>query len=238
MEANLEYIQRCMELITPYINGQKRSCSYCDHLTPLILLEGEHCYITLAIGQIVEGYLQVCAQKHRNSSTGFLSIERDEFILMKQAVRLTYKEVYGNYGIAFEHGQAGTCMFNEGSDSSLCHHAHTHFVPVNINIRSEIKSILTEEIIINNLDELINFRNTVLFGAPYLYFEDSNGIGYAYPVRDNFIPRQFLRTCVAEKLNMKQRGDWMTFPGEDYFEISKNKLQLLLHENFNELRSK
>lgn len=239
MENSTDFNKECMEVITPYLTGAKKTCSYCDHLTPLILLEGEHSYITLAIGQIVEGYLQVCAQKHRTSATGFLPNERDEFVLMKQVVRLAYKEVYGNSGVAFEHGQAGTCMLNEDdSDDSLCHHTHTHFAPVNIDIRNAVKKILPDEIIVNSLNELIDVRDKVLLGGPYLYFEDSNCIGYVYPVKGRPIPRQFLRTCVALELNMKHRGDWITFPGEEFFEIGRNKLQTVLQSIYKELKSK
>lgn len=239
MESITDFNKQCMEIIIPYLTGAKRTCSYCDHLTPLILLEGKHSYITLAIGQIIEGYLQVCAQKHRTSATGFLPNEREEFVLMKQVVRLAYKEVYGNSGVAFEHGQAGNCMLNEdASDDSLCHHTHTHFAPVNIDIREAIKKVLPDEIIVNSLNELIDVRNKVLFGEPYLYFEDSNCIGYVYPVNGRQIPRQFLRTCVAEELNMKHRSDWITFPGEEFFGIGKKKLQTVLERIYKELKSK
>lgn len=42
MENRTDFTNQCMEVITPYITGVKKTCSYCDHLTPLILLEGEH----------------------------------------------------------------------------------------------------------------------------------------------------------------------------------------------------
>ena len=235
MEIHSEYSKKCMEAIIPYLTGQKKTCSYCDHLNPLILLEGKHTYITLAIGQIVEGYLQVCAQKHRTSATGFLPDERAEFTLMKKVVRLAYMEIYGNYGIAFEHGQAGTCMIEEEDniENSLCHHTHTHFLPVNIDIRAQIRTIISEEIIISSLEELIDVRKYKLGGGPYLYFEDNNSIGYVYPVKNQKIPRQFLRTCVAEELDLRHRGDWITFPGVEFFEVGKDKLQPIIARIFN-----
>jgi len=36
-------------IIKPYIERTVKTCSYCDKLDDLILLEGKHSYITIAI---------------------------------------------------------------------------------------------------------------------------------------------------------------------------------------------
>ena len=113
-----------------------------------------------------------------------------------------------------------------------------YFAPVNIDIRDAIKKILPDEIIVNSLNELVDVRNKVLLGGPYLYFEDSNCVGYVYPVKWRSIPRQFLRTCVAEGLNLRHRGDWITFPGEEFFSVGKAKLQSVLQRIYKELKTK
>lgn len=214
--------------IDPYIRGDAETCSYCDHLDPLILLEGKHMYITLAIGQIREGYLMVSSQKHRISATGLLSYETNELIKMKQVIRCAYKEVYGIPGIAFEHGRAGSCLWGKDrhkNASSLCYHCHIHFVPIAIDIRPRIKEFLSQEIIVKNIYELKKVRKDILQAEPYLYFEDNNEIGYVYPVADEEIPRQFLRSCVASELGEPLKADWMSYPGTELFDISKHKLQ-------------
>lgn len=235
MEINIPKQYSCIE---PFINDKSDECSYCEHLDPLILVEGKHTYITIAIGQIVEGYLQICAQKHRTAATGLLSYETEELIKMKKVVRDSFLEVYGTSGIAFEHGKAGSCLWGEKrvkNMTDLCHHFHLHFVPRDINIRTLIKEYLPNEIIVRTVQELKKVREEILEAEPYLYFEDSSEIGYVYPVEDRQIPRQFLRTCVAKALGSPERADWMTYPGIEFFDDTKKNLQSCLEKNYRKI---
>ena len=72
-----KYTEECLSVIAPYLTGTANTCSYCDHLDILILQEGLYTYITIAIGQIIEGYLQVCSQKHRTAATGLYAHEAE-----------------------------------------------------------------------------------------------------------------------------------------------------------------
>lgn len=222
--------------IEPYISGTAKTCSYCDHIEPLILQEGTHTYITMAIGQIVEGYTQICTQEHRTSAAGLYDFEIRELIKMKQVVRASYEEIYGCRGIAFEHGRAGSslCIANsEQNRQNLCYHTHIHFVPVRVDIRYLIEEYTSQCFIIKNSWELRTFRRKVLQEESYLYFEDENEIGYVYPVNDErSIPRQFLRTCVAKELGLSERADWITYPGIEYFEEGRRKLQPVISKHF------
>lgn len=227
------FVEKCLGAIRPYINGTAETCSYCDHLYPLILAEGQHTYITLAIGQIVEGYLQLCTHKHRTACTGLYEYETSEFLKMKEIIRNSFSACYGTRGIAFEHGKAGSCLWGEKAMSNLadlCHHTHLHFVPVDVNIRPAIRKLLPEEIAVHSIQELKKIREEHLFGDSYLYFEDSSEIGYVYPVGKIDIPRQFLRTCLAEELGVPERADWCSFPGEEYFASGRDKLQPVLNK--------
>ena len=228
------------KIIYPYISGIAQTCSYCDQIEPLILLKGKYTYITLAIGQYVEGYVQICAKKHRTAATGLYPYETIELEQMKKIVRQTYKEVYNVSGIAFEHGKAGACLWKEKTYEnmkSLCHHCHIHFVPVKIDIRDQIKRYLPEELVVNNLSELKQVRENILEAEPYLYFEDSQETGYVYPVEGRSIPRQFLRTCVAEKLGIAEKGDWITYPGVELFESTKQKIKPVLERLYQQINS-
>jgi len=234
---NSDYAQKCLAAIEPYITGKAETCSYCDHLDPLILQEGLYTYITLAIGQIVEGYLQICAQKHRTAATGLYEHETLELVKMKEIVRDAYEEIYGNRGIAFEHGKAGSCLWGlerMKNMHDLCHHTHIHFAPVTVDIRERIRQYVPEEIVVNRMEDLKEFRQDELRGDSYLYFEDVNEVGYVYPVNERPIPRQFLRTCVAEELGIPEKADWITYPGEEYFQIGKDKLQPVLKRLYEE----
>lgn len=222
----------------PYITGAATTCSYCDHLSPLILQEGRYTYITLAIGQIVEGYLQICTQKHRTAATGLYLEETRELEQMKAIVRASYDIVYGCRGIAFEHGQAGSCQW--GSEAAenlgdLCHHMHIHFLPVSIDIRERIGRLCPECFVVRSLDELKQVRGDELRGGPYLYFEGVDETGYVYPTRKLVVPRQFLRSCVAEELGMPSRSDWKKVTGIEHMAESRSKLQPVLAEQFKEV---
>lgn len=235
---DLEYTQECLAAIRPYISGMAESCSYCDRIEPLILQKGFYTYITLAIGQIVEGYLQVCASSHRTSATGLYTHETQELVMMKAIIRKAYEEVYGNKGVAFEHGEAGSCLWGEDKMKNmrnLCHHTHIHFIPVVVDIRYQIKKYLPDEIKINSILELKSIRETELKGDSYLYFENVDEVGYVYPVNNRPIPRQFLRTCIAEELGVPEKSDWITYPGEEYFYLGKNKLKPVLEKLYNQL---
>lgn len=231
-----QFTEECIALIDPYLKGTASTCSYCDHLSPLILQEGIHTYITMAIGQIVEGYLQVCSQQHRTAATGLHQHEIPEMEKMKRIIRESYERIYKTRGIAFEHGKAGSCLWMDdqiGHKFDLCYHTHIHFVPVEIDIRDGIKKILPREIIIHDFNELKSFRTEELGNDSYLYFEDSREIGYAYPVNDEEIPRQFLRKLVATAIGLPERANWVEYPGIEYFEIIKNKLGPVIRETYN-----
>lgn len=219
-------------VIEPYISGRADSCSYCDLLDPLILQHGTYAYITLAIGQIVEGYLQVCSRWHRTAATGLYQHETSELVALKDLVRDAFQIVYGTPGIAFEHGKAGSCLWvgdeRVHNTTELCYHAHIHMVPVDIDIRPRIERVLSKPTIVQDIGELKRVRQVELEARPYLYFEDANRTGFVYPVDDETIPRQFLRTCVAEELGVPERADWISTPGIELFEAGRAKLQPVL----------
>lgn len=229
--------QDYQRLISPYLEGSATTCSYCDKLDPLILLEGNYTYITIAIGQYVEGYLQLCTKHHRTAQTGLYDHETEELILMKRVIRETYKQVYGTPGVAFEHGKAGSCLWRNTQEKmvSLCHHCHVHFVPRAINIRDLIKEYISEEIPVHSIAELKNVRKDILESEAYLYFEDTDLKGYVYPAADVEIPRQFLRTCVAKELGVPERGDWVSYPGIEFYNDTKTKLVPVLQEVYQTL---
>jgi len=210
--------------ITPYITGGSASCSYCDRIEPLIIYYGRHFYITVAIGAFMPGYIQLCSYKHRTSATGVLPVEREEFTLLSAAIRNSFKIVYGNYGIGFEHGQAGTCLWKENYINSLCHHMHIHYLPTEINIHDIITSDFYEYIEVSNIYDMVKVRKDVLCGNPYLYFSHTPDKGYMYNVAGLDVPRQYLRKCVANKLGIPEKYDWLKYPGDEYFEQTIKEL--------------
>ena len=214
MEKNNIYYQA----IKPYITGESASCSYCDRIEPLIIYHGRHFYITVAIGAYMPGYIQLCSYKHRTSVTGILPVEREEFNFLSVTIRNSFKSVYGNYGIGFEHGQAGTCLWKENHINSLCHHMHVHYLPSTINIHDDIASIFYNYTEVSDIYDMVKFRENVLCGNPYLYFSPTPDKGYMYNVTGLDVPRQYLRSCVANKLGISEKADWQKYPGDEYYE--------------------
>lgn len=234
MMTEIEY----KRIINPYIKREIKTCSYCDRLDPLILLDGKYLYVTIAIGSMVEGYLQICAKKHRTAITGLIEEEREEFEKLKEIVFLSYQEVYQTHGIAFEHGQAGSCLWDEDeylcNMASWCHHMHTHCVPVSVNIHNRVKELFPHFYMVKDAEEMLKIRKNILKAEQYLYFQPEAGNGYMYNVEGKTVPRQFLRTCVAEELKMLDRADWAVYPGIHYFELTRQKLQPVLQRLYKE----
>lgn len=187
------------ETISPYINKTAVTCSYCDKLNPLIICESTYFYVTAAIGSYVEGYIQLCAKSHRTAATGVYSYERDELELMKSVINDTYKEVYQTDGIAFEHGQAGSCLWGDSCEEnmvSLCHHMHIHYLPVKIDINPEIKKLFDEVYAVKDIYDMTKIRTEVLNAEQYLYFQKGYKDGFMYNVNGKDVPRQiFKKVC-------------------------------------------
>lgn len=236
-----EFTRDCIKAVDPYVRGSAASCSFCDHLDPLILFDGRHTYVTIAIGQMMEGYVQICTHKHRTSFTGMMPREYSEFCEVRSAVRNAFLRAYGTHGIAFEHGQAGSCMWRADASKnlqSLCHHAHVHLVPRDINIRGRVSEYIQEEIAVGSIGDLFEVRQKRLKGGGYLYFEDSTGRGYVYPAEGIRIPRQFLRTCVAKELGMASSADWSRHPGFEFFSKTRDTLMPLLQRELGPSRTR
>lgn len=225
MSTNIYY-----QAIKPYITGETKSCSYCDKIDELIIYRGKHFYITLAIGSYMAGYIQLCSYKHRTSVTGLYKDEYGEFEMLSEVIRRSFYRAYGNYGICFEHGQAGTCLWRENHVNSLCHHMHIHFLPVVIDIHDDIKKLYPNFIVVHNLEEMVKFRQDVLCAEPYLFFSIVPENGYMYNIAGCEVPRQFLRRCISEKLGILEKADWQEYPGIEYFNQTIKDLSKIIRE--------
>ena len=226
MENNEKYYH----LIQPYIEREKSTCSYCDRLDPLILYYGDDFYITNVIGAYMPGYVQLCSYEHRTSITGILPTEYEEFEYLLSCIRKAFKQVYGTGGICFEHGQAGSCMYTENHINSLCHHMHVHCLPVEIDIHQDIVSIAKEYTEVKNINDMVHYRNEILRGGAYLYFSPTQDTAFMYNVLNESVPRQFLRKCVARKLNIIEKADWIKYPGVEYYAQTILDLKSILEE--------
>jgi hypothetical protein len=213
------------DAIEPYIIGKTNLCSYCEKIKPLIIYYGEHFYITAAIGAFMPGYIQLCSYMHRTSATGILPQECEELEILTNAIRQSFFKVYGNYGISFEHGQAGSCLWKDNFINDLCHHMHIHYMPHEINIHDDIIANFSDYFEVKDIYDMRKIRQDVLCADQYLYFSPQPKIGYMYKIAGLDVPRQFLRRCVAKKLGMVERADWQEYPGVEFFNKTINDLK-------------
>lgn len=219
--------------ITPYVSGSAKTCSYCDLIEELVLLMGPRTYVTIAIGQFMEGYLQICTRKHRISLSGLRPDEIQEFWFIKGIVRDTLESAYATGVVGFEHGRAGSCMSpleRASVVTDLCHHTHFHLVPQVIDIRSEIRAMAEREYVVSNEREFQQLKDRELGAKPYLYYEDTDARGYVFVVEESRVPRQFLRSTVARRIGLAGKGDWMSYPGVEFFGPTRRRLMPLLIE--------
>lgn len=223
--------------IAPYTSGNSTTCSYCDVIDELVLLMGPRTYVTIAIGQFMEGYLQVCSRRHRISLTGLNPDEMAEFWFMKGLVRDVLERAYAAGVVGFEHGRAGSCMSpleRASVVTDLCHHAHFHLLPQDIDIRPEIRAICEREHVVTGTKEFQRLKDRELGANPYLYYEAADGKGHVFIVAEARVPRQFLRATVARKIGLAGKGDWMLYPGVEYFEPTRRRLMPILIESARE----
>jgi hypothetical protein len=214
-------------VITPYITGAVATCSYCDRLTPLTLFEGPHTTVNLAIGHMVSGYVQVCSRSHVVSAAELRSDAAAEFDFIADAVRHVFAEVYGTRGIVFEHGKAGACLWRAGDPVALrdlCHHAHVHFVPLNVDLLPRIEAAGMPKIRVQAWSDVRTLREQLFTAGAYLYYARDRD-AYVFPVSDAQALRpQFLRTCLAEELGQPMIGDWRAHPGTSLFNQTRAEL--------------
>ncbi len=226
-----------LESIAPYLSGEPESCSYCDKIKHLIIYHGDYFYITVAIGSYMPGYIQLCSYMHRTSVAGILPTEYREYEVLTKAIRISFSKVYGIPGIAFEHGQAGTCLWTSNYVTDLCHHMHVHYLPVEIDIHNEISNRFPDYYEVHCIADMVKIRQDVLCSNQYLFFSPHPNSGYMYNVTGMDVPRQFLRRCVAEKLDMIGKADWQSYPGVEFYEQTINELRDVIRETVEEVKN-
>jgi hypothetical protein len=127
----------------------------------------------------------------------------DQFLAVKEQVRVLLREVYGRNPVFFEHGAASTSI----RGGTCVDHAHLHAIPVELVdpglwsseclIGSEIKS----------LDAIIQFAKT---GAPYFFIESSDGKMYLYD--GIWLPCQYGRRVFTRIVWDAEKWDWRKYP--------------------------
>jgi hypothetical protein len=177
---------------------------------------------------MVPGYLQVCSRTHTVSAAEMIGDAAIEFDAIVDVVQKVFLAVYHTRGVVFEHGKAGACMWRSGDPESLrdlCHHAHVHLVPREVNLLPLIEAVAPSRIRVQQWDDVRTLRREFLGAGSYLYYADTLGDAFLFPIRDvRALPPQFLRTCLAAALGQPEAADWRQWTGASFFNTTRREI--------------
>lgn len=178
-----------------------------------IVYETENFIVFPSIGQIVEGYLLIAPKKHYLSIAALPNELFNELEFVKKKIEETLTNIYIK-PIFFEHGsvsekqRAGCCVT----------HAHIHAVPADVSI----SDFLSKNFIANK----IKFYSELPKNEAYLFLEEKNE-RFVYSIEE-FVPSQYLRKIIANRLGCAEKGDWRAYPGINELKKTIEKLKPFL----------
>jgi diadenosine tetraphosphate (Ap4A) HIT family hydrolase len=149
--------------------------------------------IVPTLGQLVAGHLLIVPSRHLCALADLPSLHVDELSDLCRRVRSTLKDVYGEC-LFFEHGVRGS-----GSGGCGIDHAHMHAVPVS---GDGILGVLIRQFGGRAIHSVADIKK-VVGQESYLFFEDSSGMKYVFPVKK--LPSQYMRKLVARSIG---KADW------------------------------
>ncbi len=195
---------------TPNVDSHR--CDFCDEFSgglqnTYVHRYGEHAHrrdllndgvfrVFPTLGQLAAGHLLIAPSRHITSMAGLKADESNQLKSICNLVRRALEREYGP-AVFFEHGIQGTSAGGCGID-----HAHMHAVPVACE---GVLDALTLEFGGCAIEGLTAVKEIVDPDSSYLFFEDSSGNRYVFPVMD--LPSQYMRKLVA-KSNGKSDWDW------------------------------
>lgn len=180
-------------------------CIFCEPPKKKILAETKNFYATYDACALLDGHAEIHTKEHIGCSAEVSDEIFDEFVELKAWLGKLVSDIYGDVSF-YEHGRAGHCSMTV--DGVICHHFHMHALPFTNDISGQIASDISEPIIIKDEYEIPKLYEEY---DQYLYFEDTQGIKYFFPVTGD-IPSHYLRTMIATSIEKPERADW-----EHYF---------------------
>lgn len=159
----------------------------------MVIYESENFYVCPAKGAMVEGYVMICPKAHILSCAALPNEQRRELWNVINDIIYLLREIYDEDILMFEHGsgEEGKCKH----EKSIVH-AHLHILPTNVRITEEqMKRISMKEI---SYEELHQYDK-----VPYFWYIESYNKMFITADPEIYIPRQYARQILAEKLNIK-----------------------------------
>jgi thiamine-monophosphate kinase len=196
-----------------------------------IILRSDSLYLFAGLGAIQEGYIIIapyqCGDSHHplRSLAELSAAEADELVFLRGLVSIFYRERFGQPGMSFEHGRAGTCLSIVGG-TRHCYHGHLCCYPYSVPLldSDKLKDFLPIEV------DRYSGLGTAAAGAPYLFVENCN-VDERFPAdhlnreiwkavvvpltREDELESQLLRKLLAKRVDKPDLWDWRQYPAVD-----------------------
>lgn len=195
-------------------------CRFCTVPEPdRVLARTENLFVMLSLGPIVPGYCLVITRQHHPCAA---SVVGDELVTVLEAVRRSLVQAYGS-ALVFEHGRSGSCLPGAHGEHH-CHHAHVHLCPSTAPLAGQLTQDMETRVMTwETLGEW--YAET---GTPYVMVE--RGPGELLVAAPEAVPRQYLRTRLAELHGAPELADYVTFQGWDDIRAARDVVGPILRE--------
>jgi SAM-dependent methyltransferase len=146
-------------------------------------------YLAPDLAPLTDGHLLLVATTHRSCFGACSRRVLDRLVEEQDNVRKLIRLAYGKETVFLEHGpakprEAGSCI----------DHSHLHCIPGTIHVRDAVERLVGP----GQPCTLHELQRMYTTGQSYLYVEDTDRIGHAYPLQ--VAPAQYLRQVVASLL--------------------------------------
>jgi diadenosine tetraphosphate (Ap4A) HIT family hydrolase len=201
----------------------EESCRFCTRPDPeRVVMLTENFYVMLSLGPLVEGYALIVTRAHISCCGEIDSPLMGEFRQLQAIVSAAQEQLYGGSSLRYEHGRTGSCLH---LSEAHCYHAHFHLVPTDCDMASRVAARYPVERFPSWPDFVATYQTK---RTPYLLTQDDGALVVAFVAER--VPRQYLRSLVAECIGAPELADWMAFPGYDVVRRGRLRLGPVIEE--------
>ena len=183
-------------------------CTFCErreNVPNQLFAESDNFFAFFTLGHMVEGYTLIVSKEHYHCMGALPQSLQAEYLEFTKYITGILEKKYGRT-ISYEHGRVGLCNVQPGEQ--ICYHAHTHIVPVAMDLIPDFKKdgLIPYEIEQNSS----LFKQYKNFGH-YLYYRNIDKKEYIIQINQP-IRRQYLRYLVAKNLGNEELAKWSEYP--------------------------
>jgi diadenosine tetraphosphate (Ap4A) HIT family hydrolase len=188
------------------------------------LFQSKNFVVFPTVGALIEGWLLIVPKDHVLCMGALRQELHSELDELRGYVSLALEDLYGPVTV-FEHGPAQPGhLVGCGVD-----HAHLHILPTQLNLIEKVKEIFPEPLEWEYVRDIRETARLYREGAPYLYVEQSPGMGYvtSHPA----LQSQMFRRVIARDIGRPEEFNWSQFPQEANILSTVEKLEQWLLRN-------